>query len=354
MICARSRLKTTLDLPLIEPSPPIPPRTYKKLYAYFDRSLAISAARKKAIAAVSAKPTPVSTPQKPKISTPLANLNASTSLASRQSPRLLPQRQTPSKEAAFSSFRNPKTGLKHVSSKLNEKPVPKWVAPCIRQLCKDLDTPRAIPHIMAGTESILCLPAQAAAMSTPGTGRGKGRATGGAGLPILKTKLHALIACLWFFTVIKLRGPAGQSLETSARKKMARESVIAFRSNPEIIAKIGESQEDWEGWGEGEGLLEKDVGEWRKEVLAKEWKDMDWYVNITEGEGVGDGEEKDSETDASDNLAEEDEGRVGKRVLDKYDYLSEVKQTEYEQWRVALLAKVNDLIAEAADEEMEG
>ncbi|RAL67016.1 hypothetical protein DID88_007796 [Monilinia fructigena] len=45
---ACERLKTTLNLPKIEPRPPVPPRVYKKLYAYIEDSLASATPRKRA------------------------------------------------------------------------------------------------------------------------------------------------------------------------------------------------------------------------------------------------------------------------------------------------------------------
>lgn len=310
-----SRLKTTLNLPPIEPRPPIPPKVYKNLYSYFDHSLVTST--RKAAQSRSAK----STPQKS-----------------------LPQRQTPQKSQSLKSFqpqsnRTPKKGLRYASKKDNDERIPVWLAPVTRLLCRELGTPKAFPHVLAGVETILCLPSEKA-------GEAKN----------MEGKLPALVSAIWFFVVVRMRGKENQGKENLARKKLVREVLASARDDDAILNKIGREDEAWKGW---ETIEEREVNSWRKEIVAKGWKEMDWFLGIEEGCGVGDEDEADTamldedpekeEGDVAKKQGYEDVGRakgLGTMMLDKYDYLSEVKRREYAEWKRMVYQKMDELTAE--------
>jgi origin recognition complex subunit 6 len=122
------------------------------------------------------------------------------------------------------------------------------------------------------------------------------------------------------------------------------------------LAKVGEDEESWRGW---QTVDEKDVNLWRKEIVGKGWREMDWFENVQEGVGVGIGNENsDSEQEIESLDGIETSGEKihrtgqGKAVLDKYDYLSAAKQNEYQEWKKGLLAKVHGLIEQVVlDEE---
>lgn len=191
---------------------------------------------------------------------------------------------------------------------------------------------------MAGVETILTSPPPSTSSEAP-----------------LKGKTPALIAAIWFFVVVRMRGQSGQGREGIQRKKLARESLVNARENPDVLAKVGDEEENWTGW---EVVDEKDVNAWRREIVGKGWREMDWFSNIVEGSGV---ELENGDADVAEESEEETEKkegeetlrrRQGKVVLDKYDYLSEAKQREYQEWRIALLAKVHEMMEEATlDEE---
>jgi origin recognition complex subunit 6 len=196
---------------------------------------------------------------------------------------------------------------------------------------------------MAGVESVLTLP-------PPGTEYS-------IDTPRLEGKIPALIAAIWFFVAVRMRGRAEQGKETSLRKKLARESLINARSNPIVVGKVGDEEENWKAWEE---VDEKDVNAWRKEIVGRGWREMDWFANVQEGVGVeledGDVEEGGSDEDmdmgGKDGQERGQRGNgQGKVVLDKYDYLSEAKQRDYQEWRTALLAEVHGLLEEAINEE---
>ncbi|PBP25705.1 Origin recognition complex subunit 6 (ORC6) [Diplocarpon rosae] len=238
-------LKTSLDLPPIEPRPPIPPRVYKQLFAYFDRALISSAARQRA--------------------------RATAGKGVRTPSRALPQRWTPSKEKSlegFQSQRSAKKGLLFSGKEARDEKVPRWVAPVVRLLCREMQTRRAVPHILAGVESILCLPCPAGQREMEG-------------------KIPALVAMVWFFVVIRMRGQGGQAYEGVKRTERVRDVLRGAKDDEGVLERVGEDDGAWAGW---EAVEQRHVNAWRKEIASKGWKDLDWYRNIAEGVDV-DGDE---------------------------------------------------------------
>ena len=196
-----------------------------------------------------------------------------------------------------------------------------------------METPRAVPHLLAGVESVLCLPCP----SDPNGDNEKG----------MEGKLPALIAALWFFVVVKMRGKEGQGQENLARKKMVRDVLLSAREDEGVSERVGQEEDAWEGWEE---VVEKDVNLWRKEIVMKGWREMDWFENIVEGCGV-DGEahfETDDGDDDDDSTSGEFEGEVrraamGSMINPKYTMTS-AKRKEYEEWKDMMLAKMEELI----------
>ncbi|PMD65360.1 uncharacterized protein K444DRAFT_659604 [Hyaloscypha bicolor E] len=330
---ACERLKTTLNLPPIEPRPPLPPRVYSKLYAYFDRTLTTSAARNRAKArsppSKASSSTIRSSPSKGTSST-------SRSTASSKQTQPLPQRLTPGKEKSFENFRKNRTerkGLKYISNTDKDERIPRWVGPTIRLLCREMETPRAVPHLLAGVESVLCLPCP----SDPNGENEKG----------VEGKIPALIAALWFFVVVKMRGKEGQGKENLARKKMVRDVLVRAKEDEGVKDRVGDEERTWEGWEE---IVEKDVNAWRKEIVVKGWREMDWFENIEDGCGV-DGEIQ-SETDdgedddvsMSEELGSEFRRRATASMIQEKYIMTPAKKKEYEEWRDMMLAGIDKMI----------
>ncbi|KAE9380553.1 hypothetical protein N431DRAFT_540155 [Stipitochalara longipes BDJ] len=331
---ACERLKTTLNLPPIEPRPPLPPRVYSKLYAYFDRTLTTSAARNRAQGRSSPSKASSSTSR----SSPSTKATKATSSArsTTSSTQPFPQRLTPGKEKSFESFRKNRTakkGLKYTSNTEKDERIPGWVGPVTRFLCREMETPRAVPHLLAGVESVLCLPCP----SDPNGENDKG----------VEGKIPALIAALWFFVVVRMRGKEGQGKENLARKKMVRDVLVKAKEDEGVKARVGDEEEAWEGWEE---VIEKDVNSWRKEIVVKDWRKMDWFENIVEGCGV-DGEipsDIDNSEEDDDSISEElgsDFRRAapGSMIQGKY-VVTLTKKKEYEEWRDMMLAKIDEMI----------
>ncbi|KAH7346547.1 origin recognition complex, subunit 6 [Rhexocercosporidium sp. MPI-PUGE-AT-0058] len=318
---ACERLKTSLNLPPIEPRPPIPPRVYGKLYAYFDRTLVSSAARQRA----------------KRDSARDRNASATTN----SSGRALPQRLTPSKGKSFEGFQSQRTAKRGLAVKGREERdarVPRWLGPVVRLLCREMGTRGAVPHVLAGVESILCLPC-------PYAGGGKG----------MEGKLQALVGAVWFLVVVRLRGVERQGLETMARKDRVREVLGGARGDEGVLERVGSGEEAWVGWEET--VLERDVNSWRKEIVGKGWRELDWFTNIGEGVGVegegGEDADADADPDADVVMGEGGEllesagrrARPGTMIQEQYCITRE-KREAFIEWKEMMLAHIEEVMAD--------
>jgi origin recognition complex subunit 6 len=219
--------------------------------------------------------------------------------------------------------------------------VPRWIGPTIRLLCRELETPRAVPHVLAGVETVLCLP-------SPEDNVEEERMEG---------KVPALISAVWFFVVVKMRGKGNYGKETFARKKLVLDVLARAREDKSIVDRVGEEEESWRGY---EAVVhEKDVNAWRKEILARKCKEMDWFENIDEGcgvDGVPAPDESDVEEDVVDIVVGKEIKRAGggTMIQEKFNYLSEGKRREFEEWKMGMMARIDELIAEGIMDTTDG
>ncbi|KAH6713791.1 origin recognition complex, subunit 6 [Leptodontidium sp. MPI-SDFR-AT-0119] len=316
---ACERLKTSLNLPPIEPRPPIPPRVYGKLYAYFDRTLISSAARQRA--------------KRDGVRAGGKAVNANSE------GRALPQRLTPSKGKSFEGFQSQRTAKRGLLVKGREERdgrVPRWLGPVVRLLCGEMGTRGAVPHVLAGVESILCLPC-------PHPKGDKG----------MQGKLPALVAAVWFLVVVRMRGVDGQGVETMARKDRVREVLGGAGGDEGVLERVGSGEEAWMGWEEV--VFERDVNSWRKEIVGKGWKELDWFTNIGDGVGVeGEGgEDADADPDADVEMGENGEviesagrrARPGTMIQEQYCVTRE-KREAFIEWKEMMLAHIEEVMAD--------
>jgi len=255
----------------------------------------------------------------------------------------------PSKAKSFEGFqfqsqRTGKKGLAFKGRKEKDERVPGWLGPVVRLLCREMETRGAVPHVLAGVESILTLP-------VPGGEKGMEREVEG--------KVLALVAAVWFLVVVRLRGVEGQGVETMRRKDRVREVLAGARGDEgvreRVEAGVGGGQDVWAGWDGG--VLERDVNSWRKEIVGKGWRDLDWFVNVGEGVGVdgpGDvedelGADPDVDVVMGENGAVEESGgrraRPGTMIQDMYCVTTE-KREAFNEWKDMMLAHITELIAD--------
>ncbi|KAI9721989.1 MAG: hypothetical protein M1812_001948 [Candelaria pacifica] len=318
---ACERLKQSLNLPKIEPRPPCPPRVYKKLYQYLERTLPartqVPVRTPKASAA--ARSTPTSTPIKPRT----------------------PSKQTPTKPATPR-----KRGIQHGA---NPSEVPTWIMPTIRKLCIALGVPAAPAHVLAGVSSILTLPAPS----------NDGKRTAVAGQRI--DNVPALIVAVLFYVTTRLSGK-----ETSAEEyPKEREAAIGALERIEVER------------GDREEISAEDVDDWMRDISAGGWIGLDWFENIVQGAGLGlsgrDMEVEDEEEAVEARMPKQlrfsalsppklDTLQTGLgtmvsivvaydkifqltlvKMQDRYDYLSEAKRMDYLEWKKGILSRIEQI-----------
>ncbi|KAF7890842.1 uncharacterized protein EAF01_010651 [Botrytis porri] len=327
---ACERLKTTLNLPKIEPRPPLPPRVYKKLYAYVEHTLNSTTPKKRARVEGSGFESGNATPsrQSAKKRTPGHN----------DAPikTTLPQRSTPSKSKSLASFRTPKKGLRY--EKRDESKIPRWVGVVGRELCATLGMKEATPHVLAGVESLIFWEEEKMRKGEEMMGR-----------------WPAMMMAVWSIVWGKLRtGEEVLSDEEFKEKRLETLRVLRLaRGDEEVERRVGGA--GWEGWDlpevdeedeEEERSNAKEVNGWMAEICNKGCLEMDWYQNMVRADGEDDSEDDQEREDALDEIqrvrVREDEMRYGLGTMRqaKVDYLTEKKRAEYKVWKRNILAKI--------------
>ncbi|KAL2135932.1 hypothetical protein VTI74DRAFT_6315 [Chaetomium olivicolor] len=328
---ACDRLKISLNLPPIEPRPPIPPRIYKRLYSHLDKIL----------------PATASTPSRAtpgggglgsgRIRTPSTKLREQQQQQQQHllntSPLANKTRGTPTKEKSLNHFRNPATNsIPSTPSKKRTTPhtkqggdaLPSWLRPTLRFLLAHLGPPSIGPVVASGLESII----------TPG-----GKLTDDAWV---LSNLVAVLGAVYIYVWRGVTWPAGEEVD--------RERYVRFRK--EVAACLARAREDveldggeqaWEGWGEV-GVREFDAAALR--MNRHGWFEMEWVS------GVGDLAERERAT-AEERGGEEGDGapemmqirRPDTMFQERYDYLSEKKRKAYAEWKGGILKRIKELEA---------
>lgn len=310
------RLKGKLDLPPIEPRPPIPPRAYDKLYAYLSSKLDPKTPSKKR--------------KNPLPSTPVTQIRATPSKSIKPRSTL---RDKPLDWTKILEKRAKGTDCDNSHEAKMKALVPIWVMPTIRLLCKQMHTPKATPHVLAGVESILCLP--------------KPEATRNHSIDELKLKLPAMIVAVWHFVFARMSGREEQLSDQTEEIKLALKFLEQARENEMLLKKLGNKEESWKRW---ELITESDVSSWRKEINACGWKELDWWRNITENSRydnteIGDDSHEHDRLDEDENSLTNKENSKNIRYFDRYDYLNEERKQEFSIWMSNMLMQINKMIA---------
>lgn len=326
-VCANiacERLKRSLNLPKIQPKPPIPPRSYRKLYEYFDRTLVIS--RTKA-----AIPTPTH-PQVP---------------VGRNTPITKSTQNTPSNITSIdTSERRPPRSLGRRRGLLvdnTEKTIPNWIRPLINAICISLESPAAAPHVLAGVTTILTVPSPSALLLRSQ----KGPKPAHAPEQDKTDKIPALIAAVFVHVCTKLRGETTSGAEYYTGKNPI---VRSFNKAKKSLVERGFEMEGWEDF------VGIDVDAWLKEIPDKRWVDLDWFSNIELGAGVDGDVRGEGELGTEERQVEKrPSGGTSLRGMlqNSVDYLSEEKRKEYQVWRSGIMRRIEEIEAEDGYEDLE-
>lgn len=343
-VCAHiacERLKSTLNLPPIEPRPPVPPRVYTKLYTYLSGALAARPQRtpKKVQRLEDAQPPPSN------VKTPTRRKSNPTSTTPAGLP--LPSRPSPSKERSLAAFRpQNKSRKSELSHGGRGREIAAWIRPVVRGLCTRLGARGAIAHVLAGVGSVLTLP-------TPKPEKGESKE---------KEKVPALVAAVYVLVHTRLTGKEVNGKEYVAIRRSILNGLKELRVDEEVVGKVEKEEageKGWEGWTD---IVGKDVDVWLMELSAKGWVELDWFENIESGSGVDAPETRDEPMeDADDNgnedVDEEDDGEeesimgLGTMMQERVDYLSSRKREEYRIWKDGILEKIEAIEMARAEAE---
>ncbi|AEO61497.1 hypothetical protein MYCTH_2071028 [Thermothelomyces thermophilus ATCC 42464] len=316
---ACDRLKVALDLPPIEPRPPIPPRIYKRLYNHLDKILPASAS-------TPGRHTPSGTPLgSGRIRTPSAKIREQQQQQQQQqlllngSPLASKSRTTPSKERSLSDLRA-RAGAAATPSKdrtlssaggggggppkqRRDDALPPWIRPALRYLLTKLGPAHIGPVVASGLESVVAP---------------RGRLTDDGWV---RAHLVAVLGALYLFVWRGVVWPAGREVER---------------------------ERGWEGWEEP-SVREFDAAAVRG--ARHGWFDMDWVDGVRDladreedkrrrAEGGDDGGEGEGEEVVVTQIR-----RPDTMFQERYDYLSERKRKAYAEWKEGLLKRIKELEA---------
>ncbi len=315
------RLKTSLNLPPIDPRPPIPPRVYNRLYSHLDKIL------------------PSSTPRARKVGAPDSKAR---DVGRSPAVRPLPSRTTPSKDKSLAQFRTP-TGGKSAPTrasgpatpsraKRGSSILPPWVQLTTGFLCKELGHELLGPTVIAGMEAI------AAPHSRRTTDEW-----------VNKNMVH-LLASIYYQVELSFKD---QSEEDQAGQRLVRERAI-LKTLRKVQGSVGVAGHDdpkaWEGWATPN---QEQFRKALKEISDRNWLDSDWYLGIQDlkdTSGVqADGVDADDIHDAPSVQIR----RADTMFQDKYDLLSERNREEYKIWKAKIMARIKEIERNGGGDAME-
>ena len=189
-ICAHiacERLRATLRLPPIKQNQaPLPPRDYKKLYAFLDRVL----------------DNEIGTPKKRKAE----DIVPASRNADHQTPSKKQKTSTPvSKKGSDFVGRVEESASK---TQKNEGEAPAFVLPTVRKLCKTHKTPEMIPHVYTGVCVVLKLAQMWPRSAKHPGGQGKG----------FEADITYLVVALYLMTLTRMqRGKMFETLDETEK-----------------------------------------------------------------------------------------------------------------------------------------
>lgn len=202
-----------------------------------------------------------------------------------------------------------------------------------------MQTVKAIPHVMAGVESVLSL-------QSPAQQDRKGKKK----VP-KEGQIPALIAAVWFFVSCRMLGTDLDGTEYVNRRNVVLD-VFTEIEEDDILKQKLEGDTSGMAW---ETVGEKDLRLWMNELVEEKWVDQDWFMNIEKGElnGIVDELEGDSEVLLYSTRSKEElrKAGLGTMLTREYDFLSEENRLAYKQWKKAMLVKIDEMIREGATAE---
>ncbi|KAH6651934.1 origin recognition complex, subunit 6 [Truncatella angustata] len=311
---ACERLKTTLDLPPIQARPPVPPRIYKRLYTHLDHILPASSAAKSG-----------------RIRTPSGKAREAGSVFGSGSALRTPQRATPSKESALAQFRSKadhtpskSTGKARVPSTATKSrnALPPWAPPTIRSVCKQLDSERIAPTVLAGFQTIVA----------PHGKRTKDS--------WVNEHLTPLLAAVFFLVTVRFTVlVSGKPIKGTQFATVRKDVVQALRqARNDVDDKAEDEEVFWDGWA---NVGPKDVDEAAKKFNESGWQDEEWFKGIQDQIGAS----ADVAMDDAEDHAAGAKAKVqrGDTMLQGRWLMDDTKRHEYNRWKAEILKRCDEV-----------
>ncbi|KAE8133521.1 origin recognition complex, subunit 6 [Aspergillus pseudotamarii] len=367
--------------------PPCPPRAYKKLYAFLDRSLSNSVAGVKRAGSSSISETPSragsasSTPRKSSKHTRTPPKTAAT-------PHKLQNttsKSTPLKKAITHEESEARSQTPQKSKVLSHglpgstiiPDAPAWVMTSIRSVCKTLSTPaprtstwsrppisRSLPpHVFAGVSSILYFISRVSAKDEDDFDEETLEFLE----PILIVKdkendedykevVNALVVAVYFLALARRRSPLSEG--EGETKKLDKKTFSEMRQT--ALVSIGLPPT--------ERRHREDVDQWIAVIMQQRWANgKEWFENIPQAgelagddaylsdeDGYGEYEERGKDakrqkiTKSGRSLAKHSSRKgllpgLGTMMQDRVDWLSDDRKEDYLEWKAAVLARIEQI-----------
>ncbi|KAI0384723.1 hypothetical protein F5Y04DRAFT_220056 [Hypomontagnella monticulosa] len=321
---ACERLKITLDLPPIQPRPPVPPRIYKRLYTHLENVLPASTVGKLG-----------------RVRTPSSKLRDAGIFGSGQR---IPSRGTPTKEQSLAKFRSPATTKADgTPTKSTGKPpplqakkkaggtisaLPAWVRPTIQFMCKELDEERIGRTVLAGMQTI----------AAPHGKRTKDE--------WVNDHLTPLLAAVYFLVSSQLyvleRGRELDDPQYVRIRKLILKTIGQAQDNVTVTGM--DEDELWIGWTD---IKSRDVDGAVAKVVENQWQKEEWFAGIKHLARTKDVEadEEDAEMGGSDErpFSEKLHVQRGDTMLQSKWDMTEKKRQEYRSWKDDMLRRIQEI-----------
>lgn len=352
---ACERLQKRLLLEVGKPAPPAKPRVYEKLHRYLDGALTTSVPR---------------TPTANRVKDAVGNVSGSGRGSGKGD-------GTPSR--THQDVRTPMTsGRKRTREQAEEKqdgPVPEFVMPMIRTICKANSVASAAPHVLVGATSVVREIVSRTQRSVGGDPPSKRRrktpqsaksnasavAVNMESQSIETSKWPALVVALHLFTAARIKGLEVEDEGIKAMKKKAVEAVKTFCENDSLLDELGA----------GLKKLDANIKFYMLEAEDSGWLEMEWYQNVPQGQDqepeIDESEENEDSDDlvtpnkrpsktplrrkekhggkAADDL-EDDVGAagllpgLGTMFQPAVDWLSYERRQDYAQWKKGIMKEI--------------
>ncbi|KAK4101095.1 hypothetical protein N658DRAFT_472120 [Parathielavia hyrcaniae] len=328
---ACDRLKIALNLPPIDPRPPIPPRIYKRLFNHLDKILP-------AAAATPSRAGPGRTAlSSGRTWTPSSKLREQQQQQQQQqqllatSPLASKTRPTPTKEKSLADLRNdaPSASAKRRKTTTTDTDaLPPWIRPTLRYLLSHLGPASIGPVVASGLESVVAP---------------RGTLTDDAWV---RAHIVSVLGALYLFVWRGVTWPDGQAVDRE-RYVQSRKEVAAClrRAREEVDVAAVVVSGGWDGWEEA-GPREFDAAAVRGKRHG--WFEMEWVSGVGDLVDREEARREEAEEDGGNGEGEQAVAHIRRpdtMFQERYDYLGERKRKAYAEWKEGLLKRIKELEA---------